>query len=65
MIVIKSQAEIERMRVACTAAAEILSAVAALVEPGRTTGELNDAAGEQIKKYGGKSPFLGYKGYPG
>ena len=37
MIVIKSQSEIERMRVACAAAAEILAAVAAVVEPGRTT----------------------------
>lgn len=65
MIVIKSEAEIEKMRAACRAAAEILQAVAALVQPGRTTGELNEAAGDLIAKHGGKSPFLGYKGYPG
>lgn len=65
MIVIKSQNEIERMRVACAAAADVLRAVAALVAPGRSTAELNEAAGEEIKKAGGKSPFLGYKGYPG
>lgn len=53
------------MRVACRAAAEILQAVAALAVPGRTTGELNDAAGEMIAARGGKSPFHGYKGYPG
>ena len=53
------------MRAACRAAAEVLQAVAALAEPGRTTGELNDAAGELIAARGGKSPFLGYKGYPG
>jgi len=53
------------MRNACAAAARILSAVAALVQPGRTTGELDEAAGELIKNCGGKSPFLGYKGYPG
>ena len=53
------------MRVACQTAAEILRTVAATVQPGRTTAELNDAAGELIKKAGGKSPFLGYKGYPG
>jgi methionyl aminopeptidase len=65
VIVIKSAAEIEKMRAACKAAAEILREVAALVQPGRTTGELNEAAGELIAKNGGKSPFLGYKGYPG
>lgn len=65
MIPIKSPEQIKRMRVACNAAAEILRTVAALVQPGRTTAELNEAAAELIKKYGGKSPFLGYKGYPG
>lgn len=50
------------MRVVCHAAAEILSTVAALVQPGRTTKELDDAAAEMIKKRGGESPFYGYKG---
>jgi methionyl aminopeptidase len=53
------------MRAACAAAARVLKAVADLVEPGRTTGELDEAAGELMKNCGGKSPFLGYKGYPG
>ena len=53
------------MRAACAAAAEVLQAVAALAQPGRTTGELGDAAGQLIAARGGKSPFLGYKGYPG
>jgi methionyl aminopeptidase len=65
VIVIKSAAEIEKMRRACVAAGEVLQQVAALVQPGVTTAELNKAAGELIKKVGGKSPFLGYKGYPG
>ena len=65
MIPIKSPSEIERLRRACAAAAEVLCAVAALVQPGRTTAELNDAAGECIRLLGGKSPFLGYRGYPG
>jgi len=65
MIVIKSPAEIDRMRVACAAAAEILAAVAHSVEPGCTTAELDDVAAEMIAKFGGKSPFLGYRGYPG
>ncbi len=53
------------MRAACKAAAEVLQGVAAQVQPGRTTKELDDAAAEMIRKVGGKSPFLGYKGYPG
>lgn len=65
MIPIKSEREIVKMRNACAAAAEILQAVAALVEPGRTTKELDEAAGKMIAERGGKSPFLGYKGYPG
>jgi methionyl aminopeptidase len=65
VIPIKSAAEIERMRAACHAAAEILRAVVAMVEPGRTTKELDETAGELITRCGGKSPFLGYKGYPG
>jgi len=65
VIVIKTGDEIERMRVACNAAAEILAAVAHEVQPGRTTAELNEVAAKLIAKCGGKSPFLGYKGYPG
>ena len=65
MIPIKSPTEIDRMRAACAAAAEILAAVAQGVEPGRTTAELDNIAAEMIAKFGGKSPFLGYRGYPG
>jgi methionyl aminopeptidase len=65
MIVIKSPDEIDRMRAACAAAADILATVAAEVHPGRTTAELNDVAAGLIAKLGGKSPFLGYRGYPG
>ena len=65
MIPIKSAAEIQRMRRACAAAAEVLHRVATLVVPGCTTGDLNDAAGAMIAALQGKSPFLGYRGYPG
>jgi len=65
VIVIKTAEEIKQMRVACTAAAEVLAGVAREVQPGRTTAELNEVAAGLIAKCGGKSPFLGYKGYPG
>lgn len=65
MIPIKSPREIELMRAACAAAAEVLEAVAGMVRPGVMTKELDQAAGELIAQKGGKSPFLGYRGYPG
>jgi len=65
LIPIKSASDIERMRAACRAAAEVMRAVAALIQPGRTTKELDEAAAALIRQRGGKSPFLGYKGFPG
>lgn len=65
MIPIKTAAEIPKMRRACQAAAIVLNHVASLVEPGRTTGEIDRVAGEMIAKLGGKSAFLGYHRFPG
>jgi methionyl aminopeptidase len=65
VIPIKSTVEIAKMRTSCEAAADILRTVAAMCVPGTTTKELDAAAGELIARYNGKSPFLGYKGYPG
>ncbi|MCX6909229.1 MAG: M24 family metallopeptidase, partial [Verrucomicrobia bacterium] len=53
------------MRLACQAAAEVLTEVALLAVPGRKTAELNEAAGELMRKRGGKSAFYGYRGYQG
>lgn len=52
------------MRTACRASARVLDAVAKQVRPGITTGELDDFAADRIAGIGGKSAFLGYKGYP-
>jgi methionyl aminopeptidase len=65
MIVIKSQEEIERMRVSNGVAGRVRDAVAAKVSPGVTTWELGDYARELIEKAGAKSGFLGYHGFPG
>ena len=65
MIVLKSPEELSRMRLACQAAAEVLAEVALLTVPGRKTVELNEAAGELMRKRGGKSAFYGYRGYKG
>ncbi len=65
MIPIKTASQIEKMRLAGEAAAKVLEHLASLVEPGRTTGEIDRIAGEMIAKLGGKSAFLGYHRFPG
>jgi methionyl aminopeptidase len=65
MIVIKSEQDLERMRVSNGIAARVRDEVAARVSPGVTTEELGAYADELIRKAGGKSAFLGYRGFPG
>jgi len=64
-ITIKTPQEIVIMREAGRINAEALAAARAIVRPGVTTGDLNAAAEEVLKKYGCYSPFKGYPGpYP-
>ncbi|MEM9444304.1 MAG: type I methionyl aminopeptidase [Verrucomicrobiota bacterium] len=65
MIPIKTPEQIESMRRSGKAARQVLDEVVSKVEPGVTTGELDQYAAELIKKLGGVSPFLGYRGFPG
>lgn len=65
MIIIKTPEELARMRVSGRMAAEVRDAVADRVTPGVTTAELDEWAEEMIRKFGGKSAFFGYRGYPG
>lgn len=64
-IPIKTEREIEKMRQACRAASDVLEQVSALVRPGITTGEVDQAAADYISDFGCKSAFLGYRGFPG
>jgi methionyl aminopeptidase len=64
-IPIKSEREIEKMRVACRCASEILDRTSSLVRPGITTGEVDLAASDFMSEMGCKSAFLGYRGFPG
>jgi methionyl aminopeptidase len=64
-IPIKNEREIEKMRLACRAASEVLDRVTGLVRPGITTGEIDLAAAEFMAELGCKSAFLGYRGFPG
>lgn len=65
MIPIKNEAEIELMRAAGRAARFVLEKVAALVRPGVTTRELDQAAADFMAEQKCKSAFLGYRGFPG
>jgi len=61
---IKTPEQIERMRQAGRAAAEVLEAVGAAVGPGVTTDELDALAHEECLRRGGYPSPLGYHGYP-
>jgi len=65
MIRIKTPDELARMRRSGRLAAEIRDALAARIEPGVTTRELSELAGEMMRAAGATSAFLGYRGYPG
>lgn len=65
MISIKSDYEIELMRVAGRINDETHKLLAKHIRPGVTTKELNDIADAFIRKSGGTPSFLNYEGYPG
>ncbi len=65
MIEIKSEREIARMRVPCGMAAVLRERLLQMVEPGITTGDMEDVAVRLIKDFGARSAFKGYHGFPG
>jgi len=64
VIIRKSAREIEKMAAAGAVVAETIAHVGAALQPGITTGELDDIAGEFIRERGGIPTSEGYKGYP-
>ena len=64
MINLKSERDLEAMRPACGVARVVLNEVGDMIQPGLTTREIDEFAGERIRSYGAKSAFLGYRGYP-
>jgi methionyl aminopeptidase len=64
VIVCKSPAEIERMRVANVLVADVLAELAAMVKPGVTTGDLDAVAEKLVRAAGAEPAFKGYRGYP-
>src|SRR3954469_3960844 len=64
MIILKSERDIEAMRVSGEVAAAVLEEVSAFIQPGVTTREIDEYAASRIKAHGAKSAFLGYRKYP-
>jgi methionyl aminopeptidase len=64
VITIKSKRELEIMRDACRAVAEILEELRRYCRPGVSTGDLDRIAEERTLARGLRPAFKGYRGYP-
>lgn len=64
MIVLKTPAELDRMRKSGQMVAEILRMLERRVKPGVTTLELNRLAEDQCRKWKARPAFKGYGGFP-
>ena len=64
-IPIRKGKQLDGMRAAGQTAAAILSATAARISPGVTTGEVDKFAAHLMQEMGVRSAFLGYRGFPG
>ena len=63
-IVLKTEAEIEKMRQGGRILGQILKTLAEKVEPGISTLELDQTAAELFQKFQVQASFKGYRGYP-
>ncbi|HUC84055.1 MAG TPA: M24 family metallopeptidase, partial [Candidatus Acidoferrales bacterium] len=63
-IKIKSEDDLKLMRPAGLVAGKVLDDIAAFIQPGVTTRQVDDFAAERIRSYEAKSAFLGYRKYP-
>jgi methionyl aminopeptidase len=64
VIVLKSPAEIEKMRAAGCIVAETLALLESRIKPGVTTIELDRLAERECRRQGGQPAFKGYGGFP-
>ena len=64
MIIAKSKKEIEKMRAAGQLVGQVLRELRAMVEPGVTTIEVDEAAERMIRDAGALPTFKGYHGFP-
>lgn len=64
MIIAKSAKDLDKMRDVGELIAEVREALRAMVKPGISTMELNDAAEKMIRDAGAIPTFIGYHGFP-
>jgi methionyl aminopeptidase len=64
LIILRSRAEIEKVKAACLIVAEILNRLIEHVKPGISTWELDAISEELASKKHAKPAFKGYHGYP-
>jgi methionyl aminopeptidase len=64
MSIYKKERDLASLRAAGRAAGTVLDEVAAFVQPGVTTRQVDEFAAARIKSYGAKSAFLNYRKYP-
>lgn len=64
MITVKTNSEIEQMRLAGRAAAAARDAAGAAVAPGVTTAEIDEVVWETLREHGAKASFYRYNGFP-
>ncbi len=62
--ILKTAIDLESLRPACRIAGTVLDEVAAWIQPGVTTKEVDGYAASRMKAHGAKSAFLGYRKYP-
>ena len=65
MIHIRSEEEIEKIRLSCRLVARTMEVIRDEITPGITTLKVSQRAQEFIQDNGGKPAFLGYNGFPG
>ncbi|AOT71189.1 type I methionyl aminopeptidase [Geosporobacter ferrireducens] len=65
MIILKSSKEIVYMREAGKIVAYVHEVLRDAIKPGITTGELDEIAEREIRKYDAEPAFKGYNGFPG
>jgi methionyl aminopeptidase len=64
LIILRSKAEIEKIRTSCAIVAEILDRLVERIKPGVTTLDLNAISEELTSKKHARPAFKGYHGYP-
>ncbi|MDR3557027.1 MAG: type I methionyl aminopeptidase [Syntrophobacteraceae bacterium] len=64
MIILRSRAEIEKIRTSCAIVAEILDRLVEQIKPGVTTLDLNAISEDLTSKKRARPAFKGYHGYP-